>query len=1221
MAAGLSSRALLLSINNAQQHRQQHHCCQTFSLRRRGRRRRSSLHSSALPLSLRTLSRPTRFQVICQSTGLSDLELAVQVGQDRLRKVPVSNIRNFCIIAHIDHGKSTLADKLLQMTGTVQKREMKEQFLDNMDLERERGITIKLQAARMRYVFQSSPYCLNLIDTPGHVDFSYEKATMEQSLTQPSSKTCSVIKKNIGMHSGVPLGQLTSCAIVGLELQYGRVEETKPSKETSYTANKFGTLVGDWSSLPSRGSCGVSLWKHARKEWDSFATHTRFLVGNGCRVRFWHDVWCGDIPLRCLFPKVFSLACCKDGMVVDYLSNDILSLVWEIQFFRSANDWELAEFTAFYSTLYAMVFRCNSEDRLVWMGAKDGVFTVREFYSSCSGGNSQLFPWRGVWRTKVSMRVSFFVWEAMHSRNLMIDNLGGEEFILRIGAIYKVRDPLEFGIWFHMELEHLGGVLVSRSLAACEGALLVVDASQGVEAQTLANVYLALENNLEIIPVNVWSEIDRQTNRYCGKSKEEIVENCIDVSFGVLVWNVPFLCKGNFVTSEYAGMGCTFTSFGLGLNSHKFKDSKLIRLLAVIHFIFDPISGYSKMLFVAINIIVLNKIDLPGAEPDRVVKEIEEVIGLDCSSAILCSAKEGIGIIEILDAIVKRIPPPKDTAERPLRALIFDSYYDPYRGVIVYFRVIDGTIKKGDRIYFMASGKDYFADEIGVLSPNQLQVEELFAGEVGYFSASIRSVADARVGDTITHYSRRAENSLPGYAEATPMVFCGLFPVDAEQFPDLRDALEKLQLNDAALKFEPETSVQWGLAFDVDSWVFSTWKLFKSAFFSTMSSAFFVSMEHLPFSRERLEREYNLSLITTAPSVVYRVNCLNGDTVECSNPSLLPEPGKRRSIEEPIVKIELLTPKDYIGSLMELAQDRRGDFKEMKYITENRASLTYELPLAEMVGDFFDQLKSRSKGYASMEYTFIGYKESELLKLDIQINGDPVEPLSTIVHRDKAYAVGRALTQKLKELIPRQMFKVPIQACIGAKVIASETLSAIRKDVLSKCYGGDITRKKKLLKKQAEGKKRMKAIGKVDVPQEAFMAVLKLEKEGTKGFKVSNKFKESDVSVVYSFNRSSSDLYFVRPSPTKFQRLQPSLWILWRFDQFAEFQLGFCEDSTKPLALATKFQIGFCGDSTKSLALATKFQLGFCGDSTKSLALATKFQIGFCGASIDQVLT
>ncbi|XP_073150893.1 translation factor GUF1 homolog, chloroplastic [Henckelia pumila] len=631
--------------------------------------------------------------VRCQVTGIqprrppsdAEIELAARAGKDRLSKVPSSNIRNFCIIAHIDHGKSTLADKLLQMTGTVESREMKEQFLDNMDLERERGITIKLQAARMRYVHRNEPYCLNLIDTPGHVDFSYE---------------------------------------------------------------------------------------------------------------------------------------------------------------------------------------------------------------------------------------------------------------------------------------------VSRSLAACEGALLVVDASQGVEAQTLANVYLALENNLEIIPV-------------------------------------------------------------------------------------------------------LNKIDLPGAEPDRVSREIEEIVGLDCSEAIHCSAKEGIGITEILNAIVQKIPPPQDTAERPLRALIFDSYYDAYRGVIVYFRLIDGILRKGDRIFFMASGKDYYADEVGVLSPNQLQVEELYAGEVGYLSASIRSVADARVGDTITQYSRKAEQSLPGYKEVTPMVFCGLFPVDADQFHELRDALDKLQLNDAALKFEPETSSAMGFGFRCG----------------------FLGLLHMEIVQERLEREYNLSLITTAPSVVYRVNCVNGDTVECSNPSLLPEPGNRRSIEEPFVKIEMLTPKEYIGALMELAQDRRGEFTEMKFITESRASIIYRLPLAEMVGDFFDQLKSKSKGYASMEYSLIGYTESDLIKLDIQINGDLVEPLSTIVHKDKAYPVGRALTQKLKELIPRQMFKVPIQACIGSKVIASETLSAIRKDVLAKCYGGDITRKKKLLRKQAEGKKRMKAIGKVDVPQEAFMAVLKLEKE------------------------------------------------------------------------------------------------------------------------------
>ncbi|XP_057860724.2 translation factor GUF1 homolog, chloroplastic isoform X2 [Cryptomeria japonica] len=602
-------------------------------------------------------------RAVMESVPASKLQAQQKTaGQDRLLKVPVSNIRNFSIIAHIDHGKSTLADKLLQLTGTVETREMKEQFLDNMDLERERGITIKLQAARMRYLGQNGePYCLNLIDTPGHVDFSYE---------------------------------------------------------------------------------------------------------------------------------------------------------------------------------------------------------------------------------------------------------------------------------------------VSRSLAACEGALLVVDASQGVEAQTLANVYMALENNLEIIPV-------------------------------------------------------------------------------------------------------LNKIDLPGAEPERVSQEIEEIVGLDCSEAIFCSAKEALGVHEILEAILKKIPPPQNTVEKPLRALIFDSYYDAYRGVIAYFRVVDGTVKKGDKVLFMASEK------------------------VGYMAASIRTVIDARVGDTITNSVKRAETALPGYVEVTPMVFSGLFPVDADQFTELRDALEKLQLNDASLKFEPESSSAMGFGFRCG----------------------FLGLLHMEIVQERLEREYNLNLITTAPSVVYRVNCTNGKMVECSNPSVLPEPGIRKSIEEPFVKIEMFTPKEYIGSLMELAQDRRGEFKEMKYMNENRVSIVYELPLAEMAGDFFDQLKSRSKGYASMEYSFVEYKESDLIKLDIQINGETVDPLATIVHRDKAYSIGRALTQKLKELIPRQMFKIPIQACIGTKVVASETISALRKDVLAKCYGGDISRKKKLLKKQAAGKKRMKAVGKVDVPQEAFMAVLKLEKE------------------------------------------------------------------------------------------------------------------------------
>jgi len=596
----------------------------------------------------------------------------------------VSRIRNFSIIAHIDHGKSTLADRLLQVTGTVSERDMKAQFLDSMDLERERGITIKLQAARMAYTAQDGEsYVLNLIDTPGHVDFSYE---------------------------------------------------------------------------------------------------------------------------------------------------------------------------------------------------------------------------------------------------------------------------------------------VSRSLAACEGALLVVDASQGVEAQTLANVYLALENNLEIIPV-------------------------------------------------------------------------------------------------------LNKIDLPGADPERIKKEIEEIVGLDCSNAIHASAKEGIGIDEILESVVYLVPPPEDTTHEPLRALIFDSYYDSYRGVIVYFRVVDGTIRKGDRVRLMASGTEYAIDELGVLSPTQVQVEELHAGEVGYFAAAIKSVEDARVGDTITLCKASASDPLPGYVEAKPMVFCGLFPTSTDQFENLREALEKLRLNDAALQYEPETSSAMGFGFRCG----------------------FLGLLHMEIVQERLEREYNLDLIVTAPSVVYRVTLLDGEVVQVDNPSTLPDPQKREKIDEPYVRVEMLTPEEFVGPLMELGQNRRGDFKDMKYLSEGRTSLIYEIPLAEVVTDFFDQMKSRSRGYASMEYHLIGYRTNPLVRMDILVNNEPVDPLAAIVHRDKAYYVGKALVEKLKELIPRHQFKIPVQAAIGSRVIASQSIPALRKDVLAKCYGGDISRKKKLLQKQAKGKKRLKSIGTVDMPQEAFMAVLKID--------------------------------------------------------------------------------------------------------------------------------
>ncbi len=597
--------------------------------------------------------------------------------------ITVSKLRNFCIIAHIDHGKSTLADRLLQDTGTVSKRDMQDQFLDSMDLERERGITIKLQAARMKYKAKNKDeYVLNLIDTPGHVDFSYE---------------------------------------------------------------------------------------------------------------------------------------------------------------------------------------------------------------------------------------------------------------------------------------------VSRSLQACEGALLVVDASQGVEAQTLANVYLAIENNLEIIPV-------------------------------------------------------------------------------------------------------LNKVDLPGADPEKIKKEIEAIIGLDTSNAIHCSAKTGEGIEDILEAIVNDIPAPKDTINMPTKALIFDSYYDPYRGVVVYFRIVSGSIRSKDKILLMASNKFYELDEIGIMAPDQQKVNDLHAGEVGYLAASIKSVADARVGDTITLFNAPAKEALPGYKEANPMVFCGLFPTDADQYPDLRESLEKLQLSDAALKYEPETSSAMGFGFRCG----------------------FLGLLHMEIVQERLEREYDLDLIVTAPSVIYKVNLNDGENIFIDNPSTIPDPQLRDSIEEPYVKMEIYAPNEFNGTLMGLCQERRGVFVDMKYITTDRVTLIYEIPLAEVVTDFFDQMKSRTQGYASMEYHLIGYRKNDLVRLDVLINSEKADPLTSIVHKDKAYGIGRGLVEKLKDLIPKQQFKIPIQASIGSRVIASESISALRKDVLSKCYGGDISRKKKLLKKQAKGKKRMKAMGKVDVPQEAFMAVLKL---------------------------------------------------------------------------------------------------------------------------------
>mmetsp|Transcript_9093 Transcript_9093/g.20552 ORF Transcript_9093/g.20552 Transcript_9093/m.20552 type:complete len:687 (-) Transcript_9093:112-2172(-) len=614
-----------------------------------------------------------------------------------------SRIRNFSIIAHIDHGKSTLADRLLQSTQTVADRDMQAQLLDNMDLERERGITIKLQAARVLYRSKEDGevYVLNLIDTPGHVDFSYE---------------------------------------------------------------------------------------------------------------------------------------------------------------------------------------------------------------------------------------------------------------------------------------------VSRSLAACEGALLVVDASQGIEAQTLANVYLALENDLEIIPI-------------------------------------------------------------------------------------------------------LNKIDLPAADPDRVAEEIEDTIGLDCSNIVHASAKSGIGIDEILESIVKNVPPPKPDTGGPFRALIFDSLFDPYRGVIVFFRVMDGAVKKGDRVRFLASKAEHEVTEVGIMQPNQVPVDCLRAGEVGYMCGSIKDVLDARVGDTITlssEYKAAAKEldpeseefpitPLPGYAESVPMVFCGVFPVDADQYENLRDALGKMSLNDAAISYEPETSGAMGFGFRCG----------------------FLGLLHMDVVRERLEREYDLDLIATAPSVVYKVEKGEGDkkTVEdVDAPSKMPEILRDMTVLEPYVRVEVLTPSQYNGQIIELGQERRGILLDINYLTPTRSTIIYEIPLAEIITDFFDQLKSRTQGYASMEYKLIEYRPGNVVRLDIKINYEDAPPLATIVHVDAAQTVGRRLVASLKELIPRQMFKVPIQACIGAKIISSAVISPMRKDVLAKCYGGDISRKKKLLNKQAKGKKRMKTMGKVNVPQEAFMAVIKLDK-------------------------------------------------------------------------------------------------------------------------------
>lgn len=514
---------------------------------------------------------------------------------------------------------------------------------------------------------------------------------------------------------------------------------------------------------------------------------------------------------------------------------------------------------------------------------------------------------------------------------------------------------------------------VSRSLAACEGAVLVVDAAQGIEAQTLANVYLALDNDLEILPV-------------------------------------------------------------------------------------------------------INKIDLPAADPERVRTEIEDVIGIDASEAVLASAKAGIGIEDILEQVVEYVPAPSGDIEAPLKALIFDSIYDSYRGVVLNIRVIDGVVRPGDKIQMMSNGKTFDVTEVGVFSPKPIARDYLMVGDVGYITASIKTVQDTRVGDTVTLADNPAAEALPGYRKMNPMVYCGLYPIDTSRYNDLREALEKLQLNDAALQFEPEKSQALGFGFRCG----------------------FLGLLHMDVVQERLEREFNLELITTAPSVIYHVNKTDGTTVVVDNPAEFPEPVTIESVEEPYVKAQIMVPNDYVGAVMELSQRKRGEFITMDYLDDYRVNVVYEIPLSEIVFDFFDKLKSSTKGYASLDYEMAGYRTSRLVKMDILLNAEKVDALSFIVHRDFAFERGKAIVEKLKKLIPRQQFEVPVQAAIGQKIVARSDIKALRKNVLAKCYGGDVSRKRKLLEKQKEGKKRMKQIGSVEVPQEAFMAVLKMDEDDQK---------------------------------------------------------------------------------------------------------------------------
>lgn len=540
-----------------------------------------------------------------------------------------------------------------------------------------------------------------------------------------------------------------------------------------------------------------------------------------------------------------------------------------------------------------------------------------------------------------------------------------------VRAFYQAADGQQYMLNFIDTPGHVDfNYEVSRALAACEGALLVIDASQGIEAQTLANTYLALDNDLEIIPV-------------------------------------------------------------------------------------------------------INKIDLPSADPDKVKKEIEDVLGIDASEAVLCSAKTGEGVGDILEAIVQRVPAPQGDAAKPLKALVFDSKFDSYKGVLLYLRLYDGSVKKGMKIRMVSTGAEYEVTEVGIFKPNPENVEVLTAGEVGFLAASIKTVGEARVGDTVTDANRPCDEALPGYRKATPMVFCGLYPVENTDYDNLRDALEKLQLNDAALLFEPETSTALGFGFRCG----------------------FLGLLHMDVIKERLEREFKLDLITTAPNVVYQLHKTNGDIALVDNPSAFPDQTTIASVDEPFVRATIIVPKEYVGSVMELSQEKRGEYENMTYLDEDRVMIHYALPLSEIIFDYFDRLKSCSRGYASLDYELAGYRESDLVKVDILLNGDPVDALSAIVHRSNAQVQGRKLVERLRSLIPRQQFQIPVQAAIGNKVIAREDVAALRKDVLAKCYGGDISRKRKLLEKQKAGKKRMKQVGTVELPQEAFMAILSMDKK------------------------------------------------------------------------------------------------------------------------------